>query len=165
MKRATVVIAIIFICLLGSSCLSTSGRVKGTVAGVEVSVESLKRMKEFKPPGSGVGYGQPRSLQAAHGNELVLIELKAPNEIKFGDEGIKAKIKDDKGQSYGSIYSQVFGFQDKHAEASILFEVPEHAILPTLVLDETSFDLSKSRTRSSQVLLLPGRYIENEAMR
>ena len=52
-------------------------------------------------------------------------------------------MKDDKGQAYESLFRQVFEFQDRPREITILFEVPEQIALKTLMLDGTSFDLSR----------------------
>jgi len=99
-------------------------------------------MKEYKPPGSGNGYGQLRALESAAGNEFLVIELKAPKKIEFGDKGIRASVKDHKGQAHNSGYSEVFGFTDEKTEAKIVFEIPQNTALPTLMLDDTSFDQS-----------------------
>lgn len=143
MKRAILLLIIALVCLLNAACSSKA--VKGNVAGVEITVDSVKRMKEYKPPGSGSGYGQTRSFQADPGKEFLVVELKAPKKIEFGDTGIKATVKDDKGQTYDSIYSQVFGFNDGKTEAKILFEMPERSVVSTLMLDQTPFDLSKAK--------------------
>ena len=140
MERRALLLTVLFICSLTAAC---SGKVTGTVAGVEVAVDSVKRVKEFKQPGSGTGYGQRRPFEAEAGKEFLVIELKAPKKIEFGDPGIKATVKDDKGQTYNAIYSQVFGFNEGKVEAKILFEVPEQASVSTLLLDQTPFDLSR----------------------
>jgi hypothetical protein len=143
MKQTILVLGITFICLFNPAC--STKVVKGTVGGIEVTVQSQRRTKEYKPPGSGTEYGQMKQLQSGAEKEFLVIELKAPKKIEFGDKGIKAKVKDDKGQTYNSVYSEVFGFNDDRTEAKILFEVPEHTVLSTLMLDDTSFDLSKVR--------------------
>lgn len=137
MKRTTLVIAAIFVCILNSSC---KREVKGRVGGAEVTVVSLKKMAEFKFPGGGTGYGQPRPFKAEQGKELVVIELKSDKEVKIA----KAQVKDDKGQMYESLFQQIFEFQDKPREITVLFEVPEQAVVKTLVINETSFDLSRN---------------------
>src|SRR5438128_12359385 len=50
MKQTILVLGITFICLFNPACSFSSGPVKGTVAGVEVIVESLKRTKESNVP-------------------------------------------------------------------------------------------------------------------
>ncbi len=147
MKRTTIALLITFGSLLSSAC--SSGSVTGTVAGTEVTVDSQRRTKEFKPPGSGTGYGQMSPFKAEANKEFLVIELKSSKKFEFGDKGIKALVKDDTGQTYKSIYSQVFGFNDQRTEAKILFEVPQQIKLSTLTLDETSFDLSKVKTATS----------------
>ena len=137
MKR-TLVIAAIFVCILNSSC---KREVKGRVGDAEVTVVSLKTMVEFKFPGSGTGYGQPRPFTTEQGKQLVVIELKSDKTVKVD----KAQVKDDKGQMYESLFQQTFEFQDKPREISMLFEVPEQAVLKTLMINETSFDLSNVR--------------------
>jgi len=113
--------------------------VKGMVGGAGVSVISLKKLAEFKFPGSGIGYGQPRPFRAENGKDLIVIELKSDKEAKFE----KAQVKDDKGQAYESLFSQTFEFQDRPREITILFETPQQIALKTLMLDETAFDLSQ----------------------
>lgn len=142
MKRTCISIAIVLICLVTTACASRG--VKGTVAGVEVTVDSAKRTREYKQPGSGTGYGQMRPFEADAGKEFMVVELKAPKKIELGEQGIKATLKDDQGQTYNSIYSEVFAFVDGKAEAKILFEIPEHASIASLMLDQTPFDLSKA---------------------
>lgn len=148
MKRTTIALLITFGILLSSAC--ASGNVTGTVAGTEVTLDSQRRTKEFKPPGSGTGYGQMSPFAADGNKEFLVIELKAPKKLEFGDKGIKALVKDDKGQTYKSIYSQVLGFDNQRTEAKLLFEVPQQSKLSTLMLDETSFDLSKVKTSTSK---------------
>lgn len=136
MQRIALIVAAM-VCASSISCAHKP--VKGMVGGAEVTVVSLKKMAEFKFPGSGIGYGQPRPFQAEKGKELVVIELKSDKDAKFE----KAQVKDDKDQAYESLFRQVFEFQDRPREITILFEVPEQIALKTLMLDETSFDLSK----------------------
>src|SRR5712692_11076071 len=114
MKRTILVLGITFICLFNPAC--STKVVKGTVSGIEVTVQSQRRTKEYNPPGSGTGYGQMRPLQSGAENEFLVIELKAPKKIEFGDKGIRARVKDDKGQTYNSVYSEVFGFNDGRME-------------------------------------------------
>jgi hypothetical protein len=128
----------------------SSGTAKGTVAGIEVTVDSQRREQEFKPPGSGSGYGQMRPLQTTAANEFLVIELKSPNKIAFGDTGLKARVKDDQGQTYEMIYSQVFGFGDEKTEAKLLFEVPRNASVSMLLINDVSFDLSKVKTSAAK---------------
>lgn len=139
MKRAVLIVTAIVLGIFSISC--SRGEVKGMVGGAEVTVVSLKKMAEFKFPGSGIGYGQPRPFRADQGNELVVIELKSDKEVKVE----KAQVKDDKGQAYESLFQQTFDFQDRPKEISILFEVPQHSALKTLMINETSFDLAKVR--------------------
>lgn len=138
MKRTALVVAAIFVFIFNSSC---NREVKGKVGDAEVTVVSLKKMAEFKFPGSGIGFGQPRPFKAKQGKELVVIELKSDREVNVA----KAQVKDDKGQMYESLFQQVFNFQDKPREISILFEVPAQTAVKTLMINETSFDLSKVR--------------------
>ena len=139
MQRIALIVAALVIFAGSLSCARKP--VKGMVGGAEVTVVSLKKMAEFKFPGSGIGYGLPRPFQAEKGKELVVIELKSDKEVKFE----KAQVKDDKSQAYESLFRQTFEFQDRPREITILFEVPEQAALKTLTLDETSFDLSLVR--------------------
>jgi len=137
MQRIALIVAAMVICAGSISCAHKP--VKGMVGCAEVTVVSLKKMAEFKFPGSGIAYGQPRPFRADKGKELVVIELKSDKEVKFE----KAQVKDDKGQAYESLFKQIFEFQDRPREISILFEVPQQIALKTLTLDETSFDLSQ----------------------
>src|SRR5690242_3385274 len=111
MNRLTIVIALAINCMCNAACSTKA--VKGTVRGIEITVQSQTRTKEYKPPGSGNGYGQVRPLASAAGNEFLVIALKAPKKIEFGENGIKASVKDDKGDAYRSVYSEVLGFDEK----------------------------------------------------
>jgi len=136
MKRTALVVVAIFVCILNSSC---NREVKGKIGDAEVTVVSLKRMTEFKFPGSGSGYGQPRPIKAEPGKQLVVIELKSDKEVKVA----KAEVKNDKGQMYEVFFQQMLNYQDKPGEMSLVFVVPEQTALKTLMINETSFDLSK----------------------
>jgi hypothetical protein len=124
-------------CNLGCS----SKVVTGTVRGIELTLQSQRRMKEYKPPGSGNGYGQLRPLESAAWR-VPGHRIESAQKIEFVDKGIRASVKDRKGQAYNSVYSEVFGFTDEKTEAKIVFEIPQNTALPTLMLDDTSLDLS-----------------------
>jgi hypothetical protein len=144
MKRATVITLIVLFFVSSLSC--TRKGVKGTVSGVEVSVESLKRMKEYKSLGD-TGY---MTLRPGPGKELLAIEIAWPKEsmLLFGEQGVKARVHDGAGQVYDSVHQEAFGPNAGNWNARLLFQIPEHAALSTLTLDETSFDLRQLKEQS-----------------
>jgi hypothetical protein len=74
MKRATVITLVVLFFALTLSC--TGKGVKGTVSGVEVSVDTLKRIKKYElPVDNGV-----MTLEPGPGKELLAIEIAWPKE-------------------------------------------------------------------------------------
>jgi hypothetical protein len=136
-NQKTIVGIAIFLCLLGSAC---NRGVSGTVAGAEVTVLSMKRMPEFKAPGSMTS----APAHASDGHEFAVFALKSnPGLKQLGTREIKVTLIDDKGRVYAPAYLAQFGFEDSRTDITILFEIPTHTMVKTLILETTSFDLSK----------------------
>ncbi|HLG15240.1 MAG TPA: hypothetical protein VJH03_12155 [Blastocatellia bacterium] len=131
MRRSLLALCCVWL-LLGASCKSELTR---THDGVDVTLVSLKRAKEFTVPGT------LNSFVSNPGTELAIVSVKATKEMNT--DGLKLQLRDAGSRSHDAIFHQVFNFEDKHAEIEIVFEVPEGSNLVSFSLGSASFDLSK----------------------
>lgn len=111
-----------------------------TYEGVQVTLLSLERSKEFK---AFKGFPAERRFAAGLGNDLVVCSLKASKSIDFKSPTLEPRISAVGDGSYTQIYSHALGFQDGHAEATILFEIPEGKEVKHFALGALTFDVTK----------------------
>jgi hypothetical protein len=119
-----------------ASCQSRQVR---TYQGVEVSLESITRTKEFKAPPS-------ERFIAPPGKYLAVFALRASRDPKL-PAGMNFRVIDAGGQTYEETFQQAFHFEDGHVEIKALFKIPDSAVLKSLEMGSVSFDLSRVPTK------------------